>query len=108
MAKRTQPKLSRPKADVITNALQVAARHDADRLLGRLHLSSLATTADARWMWKNMAIESARNIKDFCALTDEAPEFLLRMSVEGKPGHAFFLGQALAMLDEAPALDGAA
>lgn len=102
MAKRTQPKLSRAKALVIDAALRSAAHTAADRLLGRLFLNSHPVKKGDEALWERRAAEAVRDLKDFAALTNTSAEDYLRCEAgrSGAGGHAFFLGQALAMLDE--------
>ena len=100
MAKRISPNLSRPKAEVVQAALRSAAHDAANLLLGRLFLSSYPPKKGDEALWERKAVEAVRDLKDFAALTNISAEDYLRCEAGRVNGHAFFLGQALAMLEE--------
>lgn len=72
----------------------------ADRVLGRLYLSTRPGSGETGAEWIAAAAESIRDLKDFAILADTSAMHYLQAAAEAKSGHAFFLGQALAMLDE--------
>lgn len=103
MTKRIQPKLSRPMGEIIDTALHTAALTVSDQALSRLWLEAKAGDDDNRVLWGKKAAEAIRNLKDYAALTGMDAEQYLRNAATRAEGHAFFLGQALAMLEEGAA-----
>lgn len=103
MAKRTQPKLSRPRAEVNMTAYRYAIQVAADSLLLDLYLAALyarrGNAEDAERV-QHDAVIAAEEMHDFLRLVDGclAPRWYIGQAADRHPEHADFAEPALQLL----------